>query len=167
MTPTLGDLGVTPGSGFAMWLIRVVTRCPQASHAFIYIGDGRPDGTNIIEGEPGGARYGRASEYATVHWLTNLSKPLTDQQRVEAVNWAKLQRGVPYSWLDDLAIGLKDTFGFRWWSKKRLESDKTLMCSQLCVLAYDQAGVELFPGVPAGGVSPANLYFLNQERSNA
>jgi hypothetical protein len=37
------------------------------------------------------------------------------------------------------------------------------MCSQLCDSAYHAAGVDLFAdGRPAGGVSPADLYRLDE-----
>lgn len=160
LTPRAGTIGVTPSRRFVAWAIRVLTRCPQAAHAFVATGKG----DEIIEGDPHGARRSHARYYPRVVWLEDLAAGLSDAQRAEVVAWAVSRLGTPYSWLDDLEIGLVDVFG---WApaflRRRLRSDRTLMCSQLCDAAYRAAGVELFAdGRPAGGVSPADLYRLNE-----
>lgn len=157
-TMPAGTIGVTPSHGLVAWLVRTVTRGPVA-HAFLATGDG----DLVIEGDPHGARFNHASRYATVYWLTNLSAGMTYAQREAAVEWARERIGTPYSWLDDLSIGLVDLFG---WApaalRRRLVSSDTLMCSQLCDAALEAGGRVLFTdGRPAGGVSPNDLYRLN------
>lgn len=158
-TPRPGDIGVTPSSGFVARVIRWATRAPVA-HAFIYVADGV-----IAEGDPHGARLTTAGRYPKRWWLIHLSAALTDGQRAGAVAWAVGQtkthdgKGTPYSWLDDLGIGLIDVFGWApRWLRRRMRSTATLMCSQLCVEAYRAAGVDLFPGVAGGAVSPGDLW---------
>lgn len=153
-TPRVGDIGVTPSRGFVAWCIRAITRCPGAAHAFVYIGDGR-----IVEADPHGARVAKPSNYPRVQWLTLLSEDLTDVQRDQIKVWCLAHLGVPYSWQDDAAIGLTDLFG---WAPRflrdRLNSQRTLMCSQLAVDAYRSVGVDLFPGIPGGAISPGDLW---------
>ncbi|MGH3628214.1 MAG: hypothetical protein ACRDRL_12355, partial [Sciscionella sp.] len=128
--PRAGWIGVTPSTGFVPFMIRLITRSPHAAHAFIATGVG----TQIVEAEPEGARYGDARSYPDVVWLTALAKDLTDAQLAAAAAWAIAHRGTPYSWVDDTEIGF--TKLFHWapdFMRRRLRSDKTLMCSQLCV----------------------------------
>lgn len=148
--PLPGDFGVTATPGFGSWVIRVVTRS-KYNHAFVVIGAGQ-----CIEGEPGGARYNRLANYPHAVYS---SFPLTGPQRAGIVAWATKHLGTPYSWLDDLEIGLVDLFGWApKWMRARLRSDATLQCAQLVDAAYHAAGVQLFDdGRPAGGVSPADL----------
>jgi uncharacterized protein YycO len=161
--PQAGDIGVTPSRGFVAWAIRAITGSPHAAHAFLATGDG----TQIIEGDPHGARLNDAGHYRNVTWLTNLSAGMADAQRELVVAWARAHLGTPYSWIDDAEIGLVRVF--HWapgWMRRRLRSDRTLMCSQLCDAAYHAAGVDLFTdGRPAGGVSPGDLWRLNRARS--
>lgn len=149
-------VGVTPGGGWVAWAIRLITRGPVA-HAFIATGDG----DQIVEGAPHGARYNRASAYSTVYWLPELSAGLTGAQRATAVGWARGHVGTPYSFVDDAEIAFVDLFGWApGWMRRRLRSDRTLMCSQLCCAALRAAGRVLFPGRPDGGVSPNDLWRL-------
>lgn len=159
-----GIVGVTPSRGFVPWLIRTVTRGPVA-HAFITTGNG----DEIVEGDPHGARRNRASQYRRVYWLLNLTAGMTAEQGVLAAGWAIERLGTPYSWLDDLAIGLVDLFG---WApaclRRRLASSRTLMCSQLVDAALEFAGWDLFTdGRPSGGVSPNDLFRLDEQLAAA
>lgn len=152
-----GTIGVARYGGFLPWLIRAVTRGP-VNHAFIATGRGDV----IVEGEPGGARLGKASEYRDVYWLTSLTEGMTPAQLECAVSWAMFHLGTPYSYLDDAAIALVDLFGWApGFMRRRLASTKTLMCSQLCDAALAAAGRNLFDDRPAGAVSPSDLYRLN------
>lgn len=152
-------IGVTPSSGFVAWAIRKLTRS-TAAHAFLATGVG--DAT--IEGDPHGARRNLARNHRAVVWLPKIAAKLSPAQKQVAVEWATAHLGTPYSWIDDAEIGVVSLFGTApGFMKRRLRSDKTLMCSQLCVAAYRAAGVDLFPGKPDGGVSPGDL--LRLERS--
>lgn len=156
-----GLIGVVPSHGFVAWAIRAITRS-QVAHAFIATGHG----DLIIEGDPHGARLSRARYHASVMWLPGLRSRLTVEQGAAAAGWARQHIGTPYSWIDDAEIGFVDLFGWApRWMKSRLRSDRTLMCSQLCVEAYRAAGVDLFPGKPGGAVSPGDLLRLEQEVS--
>jgi uncharacterized protein YycO len=156
--PVGGDIGVVTGPGFVAWAIRMVTRAP-VSHAFVYVGSGR-----VIEGWQSGVRYNDLSNFTGVIWLTNLSAGLSIQKRLAVVDYCARHLGTPYSWIDDAEIGFSDLFGWApRWMRRRLRSDRTLMCSQLCDQAYQSAGVMLFKdGRPAGAVSPGDLWRANQ-----
>ena len=157
MTPKPGDIGLVRGKGFAMWLVRLGTRSPYG-HAFLVTGDG-----TIVEAQPRGARRTEL-HYRDVYWCTALSDGLSDVQRSQIAVWAVAHVGTPYSWIDDAEIGFVSLFGWApKWMRRRLASDRTLMCSQLCVAAYRAAGVELFPGKPDGGESPGDLWRLNEK----
>ena len=155
--PRAGDIGLVRGRGLLMWLVRVVTRAPYG-HAILLTGD-----STIVEAQPSGARR-TENRHRDVHWCTNLSRDLTDVQRSQIVVWALAHLGTPYSWVDDLEIGLVELFGWApRWMRRRLASDQTLMCSQLCVAAYRLgADVELFPGKPDGAESPGDLWRLDR-----
>lgn len=157
MSPRLGDFGVVRTNGWAARLIRWATRSP-VNHAVLCVGD------QLVEGDPHGARLGRLDAYGDrVIWA---GWTLTDNQRTEIAAWGLSRVGTPYSWLDCVEIGLVDRFGWApRWMRRRLRSDRTLMCSQLVTAAYDAAGVHLFDdGRPAGGVSPGDLYDLLEKQ---
>lgn len=155
--PQPGDIGVVPSHGFVAWAIRTITRAPVA-HAFIYVGN-----RHIIEADPKGMRWNDVTSHPMRQWLSNLSRDLTADQRAKIVDYMRAHIGTPYSWIDDAEIGFTDLFhwapGFM---KRRLRSDRTLMCSQACVAAYRAAGVDLFPNRPEGAVSPGDLWKLNE-----
>lgn len=147
--PDRGDFGVTACGGLMGRLIRWATRS-SVNHAFVYITDGR-----VVEGDPHGARYNTADSYPNAVW-SNL--PLTDLQRAQISIWAVAHLGTPYSWLDDVEIGLTKLFDWSpRWMRRRLASDRTLMCSQLVAAAYEAAGIDLFPNRPNGSVTPGDL----------
>lgn len=153
----VATIGLVPGHGFFMWVVRKITGAPYG-HAFIYYGNGL-----IIEAEGNGVRWGDVSKYPGIYWCRALTRDLTDAQRAAAVAWARAHIGTPYSWVDDAEIAFDKVFH---WSppfmRKRLADTRTLMCSGLCVAALRAVGKVLFPGKPAGGVAPGDLYWLNQ-----
>ncbi len=156
-SPQMGDVGVVASPGFVGWAIRLVTRAP-VNHAFVYVGAGR-----VVEGWQTGARYNDTTNYPSAAWLTNLSATLTDEQRTQISAYAVAHIGTPYSWVDDAEIGFVDVFGWApKWMRKRLASDATLQCAQLCDAAYLAAAAHLFAdGRAQGGVSPGDLWKLN------
>jgi cell wall-associated NlpC family hydrolase len=156
--PNLGDFGVARTNGWAAPWIRLITRS-TVNHAFVYVGNGR-----IVEANPSGAAVGNVSEYPHAIWS---HMALTTQQRHAIANAADTLVGTPYSWVDDVCIGLADLFGwhvpepFRQMVIDRLGWKGRLMCSQLVDVAYSKAGVTLFPdGRIPGDVSPGDLLHL-------
>lgn len=149
-----GDFAVVnTGGSLVARLIRWATRSP-VNHAFVYVGGGQ-----IIEAEPNGAQLADVRKYPDAIWA---DVDLTQPERTGIVSWARGHLGTPYSWVDDLEVGLVDVFG---WAPKfmrdRLASTATLQCAQLVDAAYAAAGVQLFDdGRPCGGVSPGDLYHL-------
>jgi cell wall-associated NlpC family hydrolase len=152
--PELGDFGVVRTNGWAAWVIRKVTRS-EVNHAFVYVGNGQ-----IVEANPRGAAVGNVSEYPHATWS---HMALTTQQRHAIANAARSLVGTPYSWVDDVCIGLADLFGWHVPEpvRARLSKRSRLMCSQLVDVAYSKAGVTLFPdGRIPGDVSPGDLLHL-------
>jgi len=149
--PQPGDYGVVRTSGWAARLIQTVTRSTY-NHAFVFVG-----GDAVVEGRPSGAGYASAASYRDILWSTI---PLTPQERVSIVTAATHYLGTPYSWVDCVAIGLTDIFGWHVPEvvRKRLNRRDRMMCSQLVDSAYLAAGVHLFAdGRVPGDVSPADL----------
>lgn len=163
ITPLPGDFGLCriPGGvglliRFGQWLTGGGLACYE--HAFVYVGDGR-----IVEAEPGGAREADLAEYAgqTILWSTGRI-PLTDVQRQAIVSAARRYIGVPYSFLDYVAIA-----AHRWhlpggrWLRRYVATTRHMLCSQLVDAAYADAGVQLFPdGRWPGWVRPSDLASL-------
>ena len=163
VSPQPASIGVTRSKGFVPWAIATITRGPWA-HAFIATGHG----FQVIEGDPRGARYNDCRSYRKVEWLENLTAGMSLADRQAAVAWAVEHLGTPYSWIDDALIGWRDLFGFSLpFTKRRLASDKTLMCSQLCVAALRAGGRDLAPGRPDGGISPNDLWRLDRSLASA
>lgn len=162
-TPLPGDFFITATYGSRLdrllaFLIRWGTDSP-VNHAGIFLGD-----NSICEAEPGGARISTGF-YDNCIWSTG-HIDLTDDERTRIVYQAKLMRGVPYSWLDIVAITLaQKRLGGRInsnsWIAKRISSDKTLTCAELVDRVYNLAGIQLFKdGRLPGLIAPADLYNL-------
>lgn len=163
VSPQPGSIGVTRSKGFVPWAIATITRGPWA-HAFIATGKR----FQIIEGDPHGARYNDARHYGKVMWLEHLTAGMSLADRRLSVAWAVAHLHTPYSWIDDAEIGFVDLFGWApGFMRERLRSDKTLMCSQLCVAALRAGGRDLFPGKPDGGISPNDLWRMDKQLAAA
>lgn len=158
--PMPGDFFVTTTSGsrldrFFAWCIRWGTES-SVNHAGIYIGNGQ-----IVEAVRGVVR-GVESEYPDAIWSTGFG--MLDAERAKVIDAANSYVGRKYNYLDILAIGLaQKRFGSsaarvsKWWWVKRVTNSKAMICSELVTDAYRAAGINLFPGVPAGLVSPGDL----------
>jgi uncharacterized protein YycO len=141
-------------------LVKWGTRAPVA-HAGIYVGevDGVP---SIVEAEPEGARLAPLDTHKRDIWSrVNISQ----EQRDKAVEWAVSKVGTPYGFLDIIAIALcTRRLGLPWDPKnppaflKRLRDPKTLICSQLVAMAYQEAGVTLVDGLDPALTSPGDLW---------
>lgn len=151
MTPPLGAYFVVRTNGFAGAVIRLATRSRE-NHAGVHVGGGM-----VVEAQPHGARLSPLTDYSgPIGW--NDEEPLTDAQRQAIADAARGLVGRPYSWLDILALGLRQ-FGVRLPGlAKRIERSDRLICSQLVDLAYEVAGVHLFTdGRLPQDVTPGDL----------
>jgi cell wall-associated NlpC family hydrolase len=170
--PLPGDYLVTKTGGpwldrLAAWLIRWGTARringgwvdAPINHAAVYVGDG------VIVEAVGKVRYGTIDEYPDATWSTGRlpaePHPSPSQRKLIA-DAAHDMIGRPYGWLDILAIGLAQkraghiVTARTWWAK-RLNSGRTLICSEIVEKAYMAAGITLVPGSLPGLVSPEDL----------
>lgn len=126
----------------------------QYQHVFVYVGDGK-----IVQAQPGGAAELPLYERPLMLWSTDIVKP-TDAQRGQIVASARMYafRGVPYSFLDYVAIfahqehlnfpGLKDY----------ISHTGHMICSQLVDQCYANAQYHLFlDGRWPGFVRPSDM----------
>jgi len=166
--PTPGDFCVVATPGIMARLIRIVTRS-TVNHAFILVAPGR-----IIEADPSGAKETDLARYDGMYqvWSDMDLSPTVRAAIVDAAHkYTCIKKvdgicvGAPYSWVDDLCIGLADLFGWHVpaWVRTRLGRPDRLMCSQLVDQCYLDAGVHLFSdGRIPGDVAPASLLTLIQ-----
>jgi cell wall-associated NlpC family hydrolase len=149
--PNPGDVFVTRTGGFVAWAIRRLTHS-TVNHAGVYIGQGE-----IIEADPrDGLRYNGATEYPSAQWS---AYPLTDAQRAAIVKWSVDHLGIGYNFLDIVALGLAYSVHVPTpkWARRRLDSDRTLICSQAAAMALRAAGVDPRPGEASGEITPEDL----------
>ncbi len=149
--PPVGSYGVVSTNGIAGWFIRLGT-FSRYNHAFI-VG---PGGL-LVEADPKGAQYGHIANYPTARY--NLYYPhIPDATRAQIWKNAEALLGRKYGWLDIFALSLR-FFGLRFDGiEERIKRQDRLICSQLVVLAYAQAGVYLFDdGRLAQNVNPGDL----------
>jgi len=152
--PDLGDYMVTATGGWFARKIREITHS-GVNHAAVYIGL-----EYIVEAQPGGAKLTRVSAYPNAIWSVI---DLTSRQRHDIANAALSLVGTPYSFLDIAVQAIVRVL--KWhapkWALRRLSTSKRLQCAQLVDVAYERAGVRLFPdGRPEGLVAPSDLLNL-------
>lgn len=153
--PRIGDIGITTIHGEAGRLISLGEwclgdGCTPWDHAFVFVGAGQ-----IIEAEPGGARYASLSKYDNrpTLWLR-----CPDRYRGGVAHSARLLLDTPYSIADYFAIaahrlrlpipGLRDY----------IKASGHLICSALADRAAELGGWHLFAdGRWNGYVVPADL----------
>lgn len=138
------------GAGFKTW-----------EHAFLLLPDG-----DIIEAEPGGARIVSVDEYADVpvYWCHALRQEITDDQARRVCEQGYEFHGVPYSFLDYFAIFQTRVLHLPpGLLKERLVSTRNMICSQLVVQCYSDAGERLFPKWYPGQVTPLDIYDLDSK----
>lgn len=150
--PKPGSYGVVRTRGLYAWLIRTGTKS-QYDHAFVVC-----DGGQIIEAEPGGARWGQLSEYTADEVLFNSGEPMTDKQRLMVVNEAVQLLGVPYGWTDIVRLGLRCA-GIQWqWLTRRADNERAMICSQIVAACGQAAGLDWNSGREApAAVTPGDL----------
>jgi uncharacterized protein YycO len=143
-TPLPGDIGLTSITGavgrlikFGQWLNGDGFGAYQ--HAFVVL-----PGSLLVEAMPGGAIVDRLSKYDDRDVLYVSPAGLTDAQRKAICDAALRYRGVPYSFLDYLALAAHRFHlpvpGLR----RYIQSTGHQICSQLADRAYLDAGQHLF-----------------------
>ncbi|MGW1376276.1 hypothetical protein ACWD6P_18670 [Streptomyces sp. NPDC002446] len=157
--PQPGDIGLTQISGVTGRLIRFGQWLngdgfADYQHAFLVLPDER-----LLEAQPGGARIRPLTAYADTDVLYVYPAGLTEQQRAGICAAATRYVGVPYSFLDYLAIATHRLHlpvpGLR----RYIASTRHMICSQLVDQCYLDAGVHLFAdGRWPGYVTPMALY---------
>ncbi|MER6048013.1 hypothetical protein ABT168_11210 [Streptomyces sp. NPDC001793] len=159
--PLPGDIGLTQISGVTGRLIHFGEWIngdgfADYEHAFLVL-----PGERLLEAEPGGARIRPLSEYDGSDALYVCPEGLTEQQRERICGAADRYVGVPYSFLDYLAIATHRFHlpvpGLR----RYVASSRHMICSQLVDQCYQDGGVHLFAdGRWPGYVTPMALYTL-------
>lgn len=152
-----GDFGLTRIKGWTgiwvslgQWLNGDASRY---THAFVVVDD-----NYVIEAQPGGAVLTPLADYLERTDVIYSNLPLTLEQRKDIVDKAQSYEGVPYSFLDYLAIGLVRLGIKPHRVIDRVVSSGHLICSQLVADVYAYAGVQLFDdGTPAYMVTPGDL----------
>jgi hypothetical protein len=159
--PQPGDIGLTQISGVTGRLIRFGQWIngdgfADYQHAFLVLPDER-----LLEGQPGGSRIRPLADLADDDVLYVYPQGLTERQRAGICAAASRYVGVPYSFLDYLAIA---THRFRVpvpGLRRYIASSRHMICSQLVDQCYLDAGVHLFAdGRWPGYVTPMALYNL-------
>lgn len=150
-----GDFGLTRIRGIVGWWIglgQLITGdASRYTHAFIVLDD-----DTVVEAMPGGAIITPLSFYEGSAVYSRLE--LTDEQRAAIVREAKSLKGIPYSFLDYLALALAH-FGIKPKKlRKYIQSKGHMICSQLVDEVYRRAGVHMFnDGRLPQDVTPGDL----------
>lgn len=164
--PRVGDIGLTKIGGlaglfvnFGQWFIGDFA---PVQHALVYVGDGM-----VVQAMPSGAELIRLEDASpVVMWSTGLI-PLSSYKGHLVAHEALQLVGTPYSFLDYLSMAL-ERFGVHSnLIRDRVASSGHLICSQLVVLAYERAGIELFPATFPGDITPGDIWHLLKELENA
>lgn len=173
--PLPGTIGLTQITGDAgkvirvgQWAVAKLDRVREIrpgedwadyQHAFLHLGGGQ-----IIEAEPGGARIRDVFEYTDVYWCDRIAGQYTPEQLARVADYARDYEGTPYSFLDYAAIAAHTLHVPAPGLREYIQSTEHLICSQLCDVAYQDAGLHLFtePKRWPGYVDPLDLYLLDQ-----
>jgi uncharacterized protein YycO len=156
--PQPGDIGLTSITGAVGRLIRIGqwlngNGFGDYQHAFIVLPDDQ-----LIEAMPGGAIVAPLSKYSDRHVLYVSPAGLTDAQRKAICDCALKYQGVPYSFLDYVALAAHRFHLPVPRLRRYIESTGHQICSQLVDQAYVDAGQRLFDdGRWSGYVTPMDL----------
>ncbi|RPE27228.1 hypothetical protein [Kitasatospora cineracea] len=157
--PLPGDIGLTSirgpvgrlvragqwlnGDGFGAW-----------EHAFLVL-----PGERLIEAMPGGARIVPLDTYDRRDVLFMAPNGLTRQQRLDICEAGAAYEGVPYSFLDYVALATHRLRLPAPGLHAYVASTRHMICSQLVDQAYRDAGVHLFDDDRwSGYVTPGALH---------
>lgn len=177
-----GAFGLAVISGKTGKLVRwgqdiVEGRMTHFTHAFLVL-----DNNEVVEAEPGGAKVVSLDKYvnapvgsvqfsdlpvqkgiadfhsATPNWTLDDSFAFEGQLRERIVDIGRGLKGVPYNYLDYLAIGLEHFHIRPKLVTSRVRRQDRLICSQLVDFVYNMAGIHLFDdGRLPQDVTPADL----------
>lgn len=153
-----GDIGLTRIGGLLGFFVslgqHLAGDSSRYTHAFIVLDD-----ETVIAAQPGGARVDKLSDYTNK--AVYLQRNLTDEQRATIVAEARALEGLPYSFLDYLALALA-RFGIKpKWLQKYIADTGHMICSQLCDEVYRRAGIHLFnDGRLPQEVTPGDLFYI-------
>jgi len=153
--PKPGDFGLSRIGGVVGWWIALgqllTGDASRYTHAFVVLDD-----ETVIEAMPGGAIITPLSEYMGKAVFSDLS--LTDEQRDIVVREGRALKGIPYSFLDYLALALA-RFGIRPKRlRKYIQNKGHMICSQLVDEVYRRAGIQMFSdGRLPQDVTPGDL----------
>ncbi|MGR3875717.1 hypothetical protein ACUXZZ_45110 (plasmid) [Streptomyces graminifolii] len=142
--PQPGDIGLTTITGPVGWLIKVGQWLNGDGfgpwqHAFIVL----PDGL-LIEAMPGGAIIDHLSKYNDRPVLYLSPVDITPAQRKAIGDCARKYEGVPYSFIDYLALALR-RFHIPFPGLRRyIRATGHMICSQLADRGYLDAGLHVF-----------------------
>jgi hypothetical protein len=147
--PKPGDIGLTGSKSLTGRVVKAAQALIDdhsfVTHTFIVLYDGW-----IIEAQPGGAAFDRLEKYPDAMFSRF---NLTEDQRQDIVVEAIKMHGTPYSFLDYLALGLTHWRICPKFVRDRVASSGHMICSQLCVEAYNRAGLT----IPGNGNQPMDI----------
>lgn len=136
-----GDIGLTRIGGVLGFFVslgqHLAGDSSRYTHAYIVLDD-----ETVIAAQPGGARIDKLSDYKNKAIYIQLD--LTDEQRASIVAEARALEGLPYSFLDYLAIAITRLGIKPKWLKRYIANTGHMICSQLCDEVYRKVGIHLF-----------------------
>lgn len=140
-TIKVGDIGLTTIGGVLGFFVslgqHLAGDSSRYTHAFIVLDD-----ETVLAAQPGGARVDKLSDYKNKSVYIQLD--LTNEQREAIVVEARSLEGLPYSFLDYLALSLA-RLGFKpKWLKNYIANTGHMICSQLVDEVYRRVGLHLF-----------------------
>lgn len=149
--PRPGDFGLAPGGGAAMWAVRLGT-FSRYGHAVIAEELTQNSRVQVIEPMPTGCRR-RVAEPGEFVWS---GLDMHAEQAASIVHYAQKCLGLPYDW-PAIAGFVVRFWGAKLRGKSGDHADDKLICSEMVVWAYRQAGIDLCPGKAPGDCSPGDL----------
>lgn len=136
-----GDIGLTRIGGVLGFFVslgqHLAGDSSRYTHAYIVLDD-----ETVMAAQPGGARIDKLSDYKNKAIYIQLD--LTDEQRASIVAEARALEGLPYSFLDYLAIAITRLGIKPKWLKRYIANTGHMICSQLCDEVYRKVGIHLF-----------------------
>lgn len=159
-----GDIGFSRIGGFTgLWVSLgqwIIGDGCRYTHVYIVLDD-----DTVIEAMPGGARiasiHGRHPDEGMFYYSR---LPLTTEQREAIVREARAliarPGGVPYSFMDYVALALARFSIKPKWLRDYIEGSGRMICSQLVDYIYCKAGIKLFnDGRLNQEVTPGDLFY--------